>query len=193
MRCDAQPGTGRMFADCAGFCAPPWQEPRQLCGFMRSRSSGLSTTRARILSSVRLVANRRRWFEVGLRDLLLDLVPVRGAFLEIVRLKSDDLDRVPARRRPAGIRERRTDRKQHRFLDVHRAARIVVTHAQGPRGLDMDPDRHRLAHAAIDREPHRLGGRIVGDEQRRPGLPGVDTSDEIVAPRLRAAPCRRGA
>src|SRR5258708_912588 len=53
MRCCAYPGIGRIAPDCAGPDPPAWQLPCQLCGFIRSRSKGLSIVRARILSSVR--------------------------------------------------------------------------------------------------------------------------------------------
>src|SRR5215831_13716848 len=55
----AQPGTGRRSPDWAGPASPPWHDPRQLCAFIRSRSSGLLTALARITSSVRFGAYLR--------------------------------------------------------------------------------------------------------------------------------------
>src|SRR5713226_8342185 len=56
MRCCAQPGIGRIGPTCDALCAPACALPCQKCGFIRSRSSGLSTNRARILSSVKFGA-----------------------------------------------------------------------------------------------------------------------------------------
>src|SRR6266436_5322788 len=63
MRCCAYPGIGRIAPDCAGPDPPAWQLPCQLCGFIRSRSKGLSIVRARILSSVRFGEKCRRNFK----------------------------------------------------------------------------------------------------------------------------------
>ena len=54
--CPAHPGAGRSAPDCAMLISPPWHEPCQLCGFSRSRSTGLFTSVARIVSSVKFGA-----------------------------------------------------------------------------------------------------------------------------------------
>ncbi len=117
------------------------------------------------------------------RNLVLDGVPV-PPFGEVVGLEADDLQRVAPLRRARGIGHGRTDREQGRVLDIHGTAGKIVAHAQRPGRLGQDPGCDGRDRAARDRALRRLGGRVMGDEHRQPGLPGVDRVDEVLAPRL---------
>ena len=56
---------GALSLVCAALEPPAWQLPCQLCGFMRSRSRGLSIVRASTLSSVKFVAKRCKYFKLA--------------------------------------------------------------------------------------------------------------------------------
>src|ERR1700676_3133991 len=131
MRYCAQPGIGRMAPDCDGPCAPAWQLPCQLCGFMRSRLSGLSTT---VRGSCRLsdLARSAAGISVCVGDLLLDLVPVLRAFLQFVGPIRDALNGMHAHGRSCRIRNAAADDMLGRILDIDRSDGIVACEVQRP-------------------------------------------------------------
>src|SRR6266446_3310912 len=69
-------------------------------------------------------------FQIRVRNLVLDFVPMLRALFQFVRVVGNDLERVHARGRTRRISDAATNCMDRRVFKIHLASSIVITHAQ---------------------------------------------------------------
>ena len=116
-----------MAPDCEGPDPPAWQLPCQLWGFMRSRSSGLWTTRLEDFIARQIRRIPLNVFQGRVGDLFLDFVPVMRPLFQIVRVIPNDLDGVHARgRHSRRIGDGSLDDVYRRLVKINHSRIVVV-------------------------------------------------------------------